>query len=188
MLWKTEIRFKKVWAVCCKVAESILSPHPEGVRKFSAWYWKELYLQRTEQAKGTLQEDFQLETVEGLVPFKKVKPKKNVRRKITDCHCLLNANKVRAHIEKKDTEEKEKEENKEKLILIKEETRFVGEMLEACVCNAKICVAFDLSQYSECKNVQKSQCSKKACKKDGEAHVMIQLAAKREKEKGEKGR
>ena len=44
--------------------------------------------------------------------------------------------------------------------------------LEACVCNAKICEAFDLSQCSECKNVQKSQCSKKACKRDGEAPVI----------------
>ena len=180
-------------------AESILSPPtptksfaslpevktPEGVRKFSARYWKELYQQRTEQVKGTLQEDFQLETVEGLLPFKKVKPKETVRRKITDCHGSLKATNVRALIEKKETEEKEREENKEKLRLQKEETKLkFTRCLEACVCNAKICEAFDLSQCSECKNVQKSQCSKKACKKGGEAPVMIQVAAKKEKRKG----
>ena len=158
---------------------------PEGVRRYSAKNWKALYLQRTEQVHASREEDFQLETVPGLLPFKKVRPTETVRRRITDVHGSLKATEVRALIEKKEAEEKQKEERKAELRLQKEETKLkLKKCQEACVCKAKVCEAIDLLQCSVCKNVQKSQCNKKACKQDGETPVMIQVAAKKEKRKG----
>ena len=180
-------------------AEAILSPPtptktfdslpqvktPEGVRRYSAKYWESLYLQRTEQVQACAEEDFQLETVPGLLPFKKVRPTETKRRKITDVHGSLKATDVRTLIEQREAEEKKKEERKEEIRLQKEETKLKFERcLAACICKAKVCEAIHLLKCCVCKNVQKSQCTKKACKQDGEAPIMIQVAAKKEKGKG----
>ena len=63
-----------------------------------------------------------------------------------------------------------KEESKEKLIRCK----------EMCMCKAEACEGIGLQQCSVCKNVLKSQCSKKACKEDGEAPVMVYVAARKD--------
>ena len=52
---------------------------------------------------------------------------------------------------------------------------------ERCLCSTKECEAIQLQQCSVCKNVLKSKCGKKACKIDGEAPVMILVAAQKEK-------
>ena len=52
---------------------------------------------------------------------------------------------------------------------------------EKCVCSTKECGAIQLQQCSVCKNVLKSKCGKKACKTDGEAPLMILVAARKEK-------
>ena len=56
---------------------------PKGVRRHSAAYWKALYLQRTEQLQE--KETYEIESVPGLLPYKKVKPNETVRR-ITKGH------------------------------------------------------------------------------------------------------
>ena len=152
---------------------------PEGVRRNSAAYWKSLYLQRTEQVESMENDSFQIENVPGLLPFKKVKPKETVKRKITDVHGSLKATEVRALVEKKEQEEQAKKERKEELLLKKEESKekFIR-CKQTCNCEADVCEAIGLQQCSVCKNVLKSQCSKKLCKVDGEPPLMIFVAAR----------
>ena len=64
---------------------------PDGVRRRSAEYWKNLYEQRTEQLETSTSESYELENVPGLLPFKKVKPNETKRKKITDVHGSLKA-------------------------------------------------------------------------------------------------
>ena len=171
-------------------AEAILSPptptktlgpefevnSPEGVRRHSAAYWRSLYLQRTEQvpAKETY------ENVPGLLPYKKVKPNETVRRKITDVHGSLKASEVRELVRKKEEEEQQKEERKAEKGKMKEETKDKFERCEQkCVCKGSVCEAISLRKCTVCNNIQKSQCNKKACKVDGEAPVMIYVAARK---------
>ena len=52
---------------------------------------------------------------------------------------------------------------------------------EKCLCSTKECEAIQLQQCSVCENVLKSKCRKKTCKIDGEAPVMILVAAQKEK-------
>ena len=59
---------------------------------------------------------------------------------------------------------------------------------EACVCKAGVCRAMGLQQCSVCKNVQKSQCIKKACKVDGLTPVMVYVAARKDKVKKKRKR
>ena len=118
----------------------------------------------------------------GLLPYKKVKPTETVRRRITDVHGSLKATEVRALIEKKEEEEQQKKVRKEELELRKAESKeqFLR-CREACVCKAGVCRAMGLQQCSVCKNVQKSQCIKKACKVDGLTPVMVYVAARKDK-------
>ena len=51
-----------------------------------------------------------------------------------------------------------------------------------------MCRAIGLQQCSVCKNVQKSQCSKKACKVDGLTPVMVYVAARKDKVKKKRKR
>ena len=51
-----------------------------------------------------------------------------------------------------------------------------------------MCRAMGLQQCSVCKNVQKSQCSKKACKVDGLTPVMVYVAARKDKVKKKRKR
>ena len=142
-------------------AEAILSPPTptktkdalpkfqtsEGVRRNSAEYWKALYLQRTEQVNASMEESFKIEVVPGLLPFKKIKPKETVRKRITDVHGSLKATDVRELIEQKVAEEKKKEERKEELRLQREATKKMFEKcLKECTCSAKICEAISLIQ------------------------------------------
>ena len=52
---------------------------------------------------------------------------------------------------------------------------------DKCLCSTKECEAIQLHQCSVCKKILKSKCEKKACKIDGEAPVMILVAARKEK-------
>ena len=151
---------------------------PEGVRRHSAAYWRSLYLQRTEQVSA--KETYELENVPGLLPYKKVKPNETVRRKITDVHGSLKASEVREIIRKKEEEEQQKEERKAEKGKMKEETKDKFERCEQkCVCKGSVCEAISLRKCTVCNNIQKSQCNKKACKVDGEAPVMIYVAARK---------
>ena len=64
---------------------------PEGVRRYNAEHWKALYLQRMEQVFRKTNEGYTLESVPGLLPYKKVKPKETVRRRITDVQGSLKS-------------------------------------------------------------------------------------------------
>ena len=104
-------------------------------------------------------------------------------------HGSLKATEVRALIEKKEEEEQQKKVRKEELELRKAESKeqFLR-CREACVCKAGVCRAMGLQQCSVCKNVQKSQCIKKACKVDGLTPVMVYVAARKDKVKKKRKR
>ena len=97
-------------------------------------------------------------------------------------HGSLKATEVRALIEKKRGGRTAKESEERRTGV--EESRIQGTVHSrgACVCKAGVCRAMGLQQCSVCKNVQKSQCSKKACKVDGLTPVMVYVAAKKDKE------
>lgn len=56
--------------------------------------------------------EYPLEQVDGLLPFKKVKPSATIKKKITDVHGSLKGTEVRKLIEQKEEEERKKEERK----------------------------------------------------------------------------
>ena len=56
---------------------------PEGVRCSSAGYWKSKCLQLSSNISEK-ESDYTLEGFPGLLPYKKVKPKENIWRKITN--------------------------------------------------------------------------------------------------------
>ena len=83
-------------------------------------------------------------------------------------------------VRKKEGEEKQKEERKATKQILKEEMKTKFEIcMQKCMCKEKECKAIDLQKCSVCKNVQKSRCSKKMCKVDGVAPMMIYVAAKK---------
>ena len=57
----------------------------------------------------------------------------------------------------------------------------VYKMQGMCMCKAEVCEAIGLQQCSVCKNVLKSQCSKKTSKIDSGALVIVYLAARKDK-------
>ena len=103
-----------------------------------------MYFQRTEQVTSKADEQYQLQNVPGLLPYKKVKPTETVRRRITDVHGSLKATEVRALIEKKEEEEQQKKVRKEELELRKAESKeqFIR-CREACVCKAGVCARLE---------------------------------------------
>ena len=143
---------------------------PEGVRKDSAAYWKSKYTQAQKPYSGRQELEFPFEQVDGLLPFNKVKPSETTKKKITDVHGSLKGTEVRKLIEQKEGDERKKE---IKMLFLK--------CQEKCLCSTKECEAIQLQQCSICKNVLKLKCGKKACKIDGEAPVMIWVAARKEK-------
>ena len=143
---------------------------PEGVRKDSAAYWKSNYTQAQKQYSTRQQLESPLEQVDGLLRFKKVKASETTKKKITDDHGSLKGTEVRKLIEQKEEDERKKE---IKMLFLK--------CQEKCLCSTKEYEAIQLQQCSICKNVLKLKCGKKACKIDGEAPVMIWVAARKEK-------
>ena len=87
---------------------------PEGVRKDSAAYWKSKYTQAQEQYSARQQLEFPLKQVDGLLPFKKVKPSETTKKKITDVHGSLKGTEVRKLIEQKEEDERKKEKKRRK--------------------------------------------------------------------------
>ena len=137
-------------------------------------------MQQKEQASASQKLQYQLENVEGLFPFKKVKPSQTVKRKITDVHGTLKGTEVRKLVEQKEEEDRQQEERKKERIKKKEESKVMFiKCQEKCVCSTSVCKAVQLQQCSVCKSVLKSKCGKKACKIDGEAPVMILVAARK---------
>ena len=65
-------------------SSSIEINSPEGVRKNSAAYWKSKFTQVHEKLTARVQLEYPIEEVEGLFPFKKVKPTATNRKKLTD--------------------------------------------------------------------------------------------------------
>ena len=86
----------------------------EGVRKDSTAYRKSKYTQAQEQYSPRQQLEFPLEQVDGLLPFKKVKPSETTKKKITNVHGSLKRTEVRKLIEQKEEDERKKEEKKKK--------------------------------------------------------------------------
>ena len=120
--------------------------------------------------------------MDGLLRFKKVKASETTKKKITDDHGSLKGTEVRKLIEQKEEDERKKEEKKKEREEKKEEMKMLFlKCQERCLCSTKECEAIQLQQCSVCKNVLKSKCGKKACKIDGEAPVMILVAAQKEK-------
>ena len=155
---------------------------PESVRKDSAAYWKSKYTQAQEQYSTRQQLEFPLEQVDELLPSKKVEASATTKKKITDVHGSLKGTDVRKLIEQKEEDERKKEEKKKEREEKKEEMKMLFlKCQEKCLCSTKKCKAIQLQQCSVCKNVLKSKCGKKACKIDGEAPVMILVAAQKEK-------
>ena len=185
--WMDQSMFERAAAVLhpespMKTPTELPVTSPEGVRKNSAEYWKSKYDQAKEfySARQTL--EYPLEQVEGLLPYKKVKPAASIKKKITDVHGSLKATEVRELIEQKEEEERQKEERRKEKVEQKE--NMVSTFLkckEQCLCKTKACKAMQLQQCSVCRNVLKSKCTKKACKVDGEAPAMILVAARKDK-------
>ena len=76
-------------------SSSIEINSPEGVRKNSAAYWKSKFTQVQEKLTARVQLEYPIEEVEGLFPFKKVKPTATNRKKLTDVCGSLNKTQVR---------------------------------------------------------------------------------------------
>ena len=121
--------------------------------------------------------------MDGLLPFKRVKPSETTKKKITHVHGYLKkGTEVRKLIEQKEEDERKKEEKKKEREEKKKEMKMLFlKCREKCLCSTKECEAIQLQQCSVCKNVLKSKCGKKACKIDGEAPVMISVAARKSK-------
>ena len=119
--------------------------------------------------------------MDGLLPFKKVKPSETTKKKITNIHGSLKRTEVRKLIEQKEEDERKKEEKKKEREEKKEKMKMLFlKCQEKCLCSTNECEAIQLQQCSVCKNILKLKCGKKACKID-EAPVMILVAAQKRK-------
>ena len=104
-------------------------------------------------------QEFPLEEVEGLLPYKTVKPTATQRKKITDVHGSLRATDIRKLVEEREIEERNKEEKRKEKVNLKEalKVQFLT-CKEKCQCDTMECKAIQLQQCSVCRNVLKSKC------------------------------
>ena len=164
--------------------DTVEIPSPVGVRRNSAKYWKSKFTEAMGQLTARQHLEYPLENVNGLLPFKTVKPTSTQRKKITDVHGSLSATEVMKLVEAKEQEDIKKGEKKKERLEMKEalKMKFFA-CKEKCCCGAGKCEAFDLQQCSVCKNVLKSKCGKKACRSEDGGPEMILVSARREKAK-----
>ena len=191
--WMDQAQFERAEAVLNTPTKAVDAPiikSPEGVRKDSALYWKSKYMQAVTRESITEQVDYQLENIEGVFPFRKVKPSKTNRKKITDVHGSLKGTEIRKLVEKKEQEDKQKEENRKTKVLEKNRLKEIFiRCKETCQCSGSstsknpLCEARQLQQCSICQDVLKSKCGKKGCKVDGLAPLMIVVAARKKQMK-----
>ena len=87
---------------------------PKGVRKYGTQYLKIKCLNACELLAERQNQEFPLDEVEGLLPYKTVKPTATQRKKITDVHGSLRATDIRKLVEEREIEERKKEEKKKR--------------------------------------------------------------------------
>ena len=155
---------------------------PKGVRRNSAQYWKDKYMQLQEREEARKSLEYDLEQVDGLLPYKTVTPTGTNKKKITDVHGSLKATEVRKLVEQREEADRQKEERKlEKEKMKDKEKSMFLRCQKMCICVTDKCQAAYLKQCSICKQVLKSRCTKKACRLEGAA--MISVAGHKERKK-----
>ena len=156
------------------VFSPVSPPREKNIRKHSvAWYQHQLEESRKEIAR-LREAPLSPDTVEGLMPLKRIEPKKSKNIRITQTHGSMRANDMLTQVRNRNQEEAEKLKKKKDSedLKVKLQASFAL-CKEKCVCKG-VCVVKGLRQCSVCLCVQKSQCSKTSCNDEtGKKPVMI---------------
>ena len=118
-----------------------------------------------------------IEEVNGLLPMKKIQPKKSKVVRLTQAHGSMRAVDMLMKVTERNAAEKVKE-KKEDAAMKKEELRLAFTICkESCHCsNSPRCIISGFKQCSVCLDVLKSQCSKTLCVVDRKKTVMVVAA------------
>ena len=154
-------------------------------RKNSAAYWKAKFEKFQQLIKELSEKSLRLEEIPGFLTIQKVKPKlSKATTRVTQVNGSMNAKNVLELVksikDKKEQQCKEKEESKSKK---ESEKETFYQCKKQYVCNKCVCQASKLLECPSCHNVQRSVCSKSACKVDGKKPTMILPAAAVEQKK-----
>ena len=115
----------------------------------------------------------------GFFTQNKVRPTTKKPKRVTQVHGSLEGKDILKILKVNEDEKAQTEELREMKLKKKVETAecFKRCMIN-CECDSAICAASGLRQCPQCKEVLKSQCSKKKCQVDGKKTVMLQTASK----------
>lgn len=159
--------------------KSVKLSSPVGVRKHSR-VWYEHKLQESLKIIDNLTKTpVPLEEVDGLLPMKKIEPKKSTNKRITNVHGAIRNTDLLAMVHEKN--------EKEKLIIQKREEKknhrkdmqiAFDKCIYECTCTGDECNVKGWKKCTICSDVLKSQCGKKACLQDGKKTTMIKPATK----------
>ena len=166
---------------------------PEGMRRNSNEYWK-FKLQKSEERNQKLREKLNMESeidlkaIPGLLDQKKIRPKKKESVKITQVRGSMSGCDILTKLEEleKKKEEKIKQRDAKAQSLVDLRKKF-DLCKDICVCTENECPMKDYKQCPVCFAVQKSACSKKACRlEDGSRPQMIRVNLPSKSTKGMK--
>ena len=102
-------------------------------------------------------------TVEGLMPMKKIESKKSKNIRLAQTHGSMRLKDMLTKVYEKNAAEEEKQKKKDDVEKNKEEIRAAFDICkESCACDG-VCVVKGLKQCPVCLNILKSQCSTSSC-------------------------
>ena len=161
---------------------SIESDTPEGMRRGSNEYFK-FKLQKSEERKEELRKQLSIERemdlneIPGFLESKKIRPKKKKSKKITQVHGSLSGCDILKKLEEleRNKEEKIRQQDEKAQALVDLRKKF-EKCKDVCVCTGAECSMKQYKQCPGCLSVQKSTCSKRACRnEDGSKQTMIRI-------------
>ena len=165
------------WALCNIIrrvpSHSPLVMRPVGVRKKTTKYLEFKFAQSLSVIKELTETPVSPEDVPGIMPIKKIQPKKTKAKRITQAHGSLTVKELLEKVKEANKREEEKQERKKDARKKKEELEEAFQKCKtACQCDGS-CTVKGLKQCPVCFNVLKSICSKKECIIDGVKPIML---------------
>ena len=147
---------------------------PVGVRRNTMEYYKQKYETANKKLQALMDTSIALEDVDGMLPAKKIQPKKSKLVRLTQVRGSMRAANILEKVKERNAVEAEKLQKKTAAATTREKMRLAFILCnETCQCNTPECIITGLKQCPVCLNVLKSSCSKSSCMIDGKKPVMI---------------
>ena len=162
-------------ATPAKESSAVVISSPIGVRKHSLEYYKQKYELTSRTLQELIDTPVSLKDVDGMLPMKKIQPKKSKAIRVTQVHGSMRASDILTKVKERNAVEAAKLKKKNDAVKNREKMRLAFIICQGnCQCpTAPKCIIAGFKQCPVCLNVIKSQCSKLSCIIDGKKPVMI---------------